>query len=414
VALEALLILVVLNVGNAPIPGGDGPEYDQLARNLIFHGVFSSASSPPLLPNITRAPGYPALLAIFDYVDVRPVLMVRIAQFGMVALTARLIYDIARQVSDQWTARVAAFFTATYLPLLGLASYHLTEITACLLTALATLLLIRVTRRAPGSLMSVAGLGLTLAALAYVRPEFSLFAAIVAVGVLLSGEGSFRSRERWVRPLIIGAVFAVAVAPWTIRNAALTGRLIPLAAGTGVSLLASADQYAGTVSDGFTASDFHTYLQQVAAISSSVHVQPGPRRDVAADDAYTREAKRIFDHVSLAKILTSFPEREAYLWQPADFAPQKLHTLISRLALAQYVALLALILIGVWATRRSFLRDWPLWVLALYVSLLHLVFHVEGRYTVPARPALMVFAALGAVGLGRALRRPSARSIAST
>jgi hypothetical protein len=62
-----------------------------------------------------------------------------------------------------------------------------------------------------------------------------------------------------------------------------------------------------------------------------------------------------------------------------------------------------LTLIGVAVSRRrhTLLRDWPLWMLAVYLTLLHLFFHIEGRYSVEARPALIVFAAIGGVALWR-------------
>jgi hypothetical protein len=403
VALEAIVILAGLGMGSAPISGGDGPVFDQLARNLIFHGAFSSSSSPPLLANVVRTPGYPVILAIIDYLGFHPVLMVRIIQFGMVAVTARLVYAIGLEVADGLTAWVSALMTATYLPLLGLASYHVSEVTTCLLTTLVVLLMIRVTRRTPASLVSVAGLGLAIAALAYVRPEFSSLVAIVAVVLLVKGGGGILSLRRWIRPAIIVAVFIAAVTPWTIRNADVTGKLIPFTAGSGVTLLASADQYSGLISDGFTSSDFSIYLHQVAAISSTVPGPPGPTRDVAADAAFRRAADKIFARLSVTTILKAIPRRLVYLWQPADFPPNEHRAFIHLLGWIQYLILLLLVVAGVAASRRTLLRNWQLWVVAVYLSVLHLIFNVEGRYSVPARPALLVFAAIGAIACWRAL-----------
>jgi 4-amino-4-deoxy-L-arabinose transferase-like glycosyltransferase len=403
VSLEAIVILIGLGVGSSAIPGGDGPVFDQLARNLIFHGAFSSASSPPLLANVSRTPGYPVVIAIFDYLGFHPALMVRIAQFGMVAVTARLVYAIGREVADGLTAWVSALMTATYLPLLGLASYHLSEVTTCLLTTLVVLLMIRVTRRTSASLVSVAGLGLAIAALAYVRPEFSTLVAIVAVVLLVKGGGGVLSLRRWIRPAIIVAVFIAAVTPWTIRNADVTGKLIPFTAGSGVTLLASADQYSGLISDGFTSSDFTTYLHQLSVIGSSVPGPPGPKKDVAADAVFRRAAGKIFARLSVTTILKAIPRRLVYLWQPADFPPNEHRAFIHLLGWIQYLILIALGLIGVVTTRRTFLRNWQLWVVAVYLSVLHLIFNVEGRYSVPARPALLVFAAIGAIACWRAV-----------
>src|SRR5258708_30653448 len=42
----------------------DSTEYTQLTNNLITHGSFSLSQDVPLAPDITRTPGYPALLAL--------------------------------------------------------------------------------------------------------------------------------------------------------------------------------------------------------------------------------------------------------------------------------------------------------------------------------------------------------------
>ncbi len=409
VAVEALVILVGLGVDTAPMTGGDGPDYNNLAHNLLFHGVYSTAASPPLLSNVSRAPGYPVVLMVFDFVSIHlgigQVLMVRICQFAMVAVTAWLVYKIGREVASESVARVAAVLTATYLPLLNLAWYHLTEITTCLLVTLAMLLIIRLVRRTSESRAAIWGLGLTLAALTYVRPDFAGLLGIAVVALLLSGTGNFRSRARWGRPLIVVSIFLVALAPWTIRNYALTGKLVPVSADSGASLLASADQYAGTISDGMTSADFHTFLHQVAAIASTVHLKPGPKLEVAQNAAYTHAAERIFERLSVTRIVKSIPEREVYLWQPIVFPPSAGHAIVTALGWAQYLILIALGLVGAAASRhrRTLLRDWPLWVVAVYLSLLHLVFHVEGRYSVEARPMLIVVAAMGMFACGRIL-----------
>jgi len=404
------VILVGLGADNAPLTGGDGPDYNHLAHNLLFHGVYSTASSPPLLENITRAPGYPAVLAIFDFVAIHlgigQVLTVRICQFAMAAVTAWLVYAFGREVADELVARVAGILTATYLPLLGLAWYHLTEITTCLLVTLAMLLLVRLIRRTPDSRAALWGLGLSIAAVTYVRPDFAPLLVIAVLALLWSGTGGLRSRERWLRPAIVVGIFIVALAPWTIRNYNLTGKLVPVAASSGASLLTSADQYAGTLSDAMTGADFARLLRQLTAIDNTVHAPAGPKLAVAENAAYTRAAKKIFERLSLVRIVESIPKRELYLWQPSVFPPSDGSGIITALGWAQYVLLIALGLVGAAASRRrrTLLRDWPLWILAVYLSLLHLLFHVEGRYSMEARPMLIVFAASGAVAFGRALR----------
>jgi 4-amino-4-deoxy-L-arabinose transferase-like glycosyltransferase len=411
VALEAVVILVALGVDNVRITTGDGPEFDRLAHNLLSHGVYSTASSPPLLENITRAPGYPILLMIFYFVathlGIAQTLMVSLCQFAMVAVTGWLVYKLAQELADELTARVAGLLTASYLPLLGVAWNHLTESTTCVLTTLVVALLVRLVRRPGTSLVPVFGLGLAVAALTYVRPDFAPVLAIVVIALFFSGAGAIWSRQRWVRPGIVLAVFVVAVVPWTIRNYDVTGRLVFISAASGASLLASADQYSGKISPAMTSTDFKVFLHQLSSIDSSIHVKPGPRGAAAADSAFGSAARRIFGRLSLGAIVKSIPKREVYLWQPTVYPPARAHAVVNAVGWAQYLILIALGLIGAAVRRRSrtLLRDWPLWILAVYLSLVHLVFHVEGRYSLEARPMLIVFAAIGAVAGGRALHR---------
>jgi 4-amino-4-deoxy-L-arabinose transferase-like glycosyltransferase len=410
VALEAVVFLVGLGTDNAPIGGGDAPDYNQLAHNLLLHGTYSSAVSRPFLQNIVRAPGYPVVLLIFYFLAIHlgvgELLMVRMCQFAMVAITAWLVYALGRELGEERAARIAGLLTASYLPLLGLASYELTEVATCLLTTLAVLLLVRAMRRPQGSLATVCGLGLTLAALTYVRPDFAPIAVIVVIALLLSGRSAWRSRERWIRPALVAAIFIAALTPWTIRNYDVTGKLVFVSAASGASLLASADQYAGTLSYAMTSADFATLLHQLSAIDRTVTLKPGPKRDVAADSAFRRAAKRIVEHLSVAKIVESIPKREAYLWQPAVFAPARGASIVNAIGWIQYALLIGLGLIGaaVSRQRRTLLRYWPLWIIALYLSLEHLVFHIEGRYSLEARPLLIVFSAIGAVACARAIR----------
>src|SRR5205823_3927526 len=107
------------------------------------------------------------------------------------------------------------------------------------------------------------------------------------------------------------------------------------------------------------------------------------------------KARRIFAHLSAGTVVRSLPKRLSYLWRPADSPlPGRHHDLEHTLAKLQYALLVVLIAGGLIVRRRRLLSDWPLWITAAYLTLVHLVFHVEDRYTLPARPALFVYAAV--------------------
>lgn len=72
-------------------------------------------------------------------------------------------------------------------------------------------------------------------------------------------------------------------------------------------------------------------------------------------------------------------------------------------------ALLVLALSGYGAVWRTWRSHWYLAAPVLYVSLIHAPFHPEARYSLPARPFLLVYAALALLALGRLWRRRSGR-----
>jgi hypothetical protein len=173
-----------------------------------------------------------------------------------------------------------------------------------------------------------------------------------------------------------------------------------MAATSGASLWASAEQYAGHVSYKFTAADWHRFLRSAAAVATSDASRLPARQQVAVDDAYRHQATREFRGLSVGQIVRSLPKRLAYLWGTADSPPVG-YRIAHRIGQAQYAILVALVIAGLVLRRRRLLAEWPLWITAIYLTCLHLVFHVEGRYTLPARPLLLIYAAAGAVAAYR-------------
>jgi uncharacterized membrane protein YecN with MAPEG domain len=128
---------------------------------------------------------------------------------------------------------IAAVLCATWPGLLWYATLTMTEVLA---TACATLLTLAVVvaRQRP-SARNWALVGLALAAEAYVRPEYAGLLVVFVIAAAMTGA------SRWRVPLALGLAFLAAIAPWTARNASVTHRFVPLDAGTGVSLSASAE-----------------------------------------------------------------------------------------------------------------------------------------------------------------------------
>jgi hypothetical protein len=111
---------------------------------------------------------------------------------------------------------------------------------------------------------------------------------------------------------------------------------------------------------------------------------------------FDRRMAKAAPAVALHDMVARAPARLRALWGPVDATPreQRWTTSARLLGFLQYWLLAALAVAAVFLRRRRLLRDWPLWLPAAYLTAVHMVIHVESRYTLPARPGLIVLAAL--------------------
>jgi hypothetical protein len=207
------------------------------------------------------------------------------------------------------------------------------------------------------------------------------------------------SRARWYPPTTIVATMLVALSPWIVRNAVVSHSFVPVDAQFGGAVLASADEYAGKVSPKFTVADFQRYVSQENAITARVEPpNPTAAQQVAGDDALTRRALNIVGALPVGTILRNIPSRLAYLWSPADPYPvgRSWSSFVHHLAQLQYALLALLTVAGIALRRRTLSREWPIWLPAVYLTILHLITDGEPRYSLPARPVLLVYAGIAA------------------
>jgi len=171
-------------------------------------------------------PAYPVFLipfrAAFD-VGALP-RAVGVAQAFLSLATAALVYLTARRLGGRLAGAVAGLAALFHPYMAFFAGRVLTETLSLFL--LAAFLALYLERDAGP--YRLGGAGATLALATLTRPVFLYFAALACVCLL------FRRREEpWrKRALNAGAMavaFVVVLAPWTARNYALSGRLIPVA-----------------------------------------------------------------------------------------------------------------------------------------------------------------------------------------
>src|SRR5262245_10908839 len=239
----------------------DGRVYALIARNVLNHHAYSLETEDPYSPTFIRVPGYPLFLAaiykVFGQDNNRAV---RIAQAILSTMTCLIVGLIALAWAPPgWseTRRRRALllgialaalcpFTAIYV------SVILTETWATLLgaaSALAASVAIKaesVARKARWWVLA----GLLGGAATMFRPDAAMFVgagglvmALVQIKKAIARHRSSKSvppavdAVRSTGPIRVGIVsgiaitlgFAVALAPWAIRNARVFGRFQPIA-----------------------------------------------------------------------------------------------------------------------------------------------------------------------------------------
>lgn len=392
-------LLAALHQLGAPVRGGDGYEYLKLAFNLAHHHVFSDSPRAPFDANVLRAPGYPALLAVLQALGLGSLQAIRLVQLAQLGLAAWITGLLAAGIEGRRAGTIAALATATYLPLVWMTTEQMTEVAAALGFALLALLSMTARRcsgRRAVTLWALAGL--TLAATAYVRPTALGLAIPAAVCIAVD-----------TRRVACGAVFALAVAaavaPWAVRTSLDAHRLVALQVGTGAGRYASAEQYLGRLPTPLDGTGWLAFKRVSRHLSHDLRQGAyTPTEQVEFDQRMARAAPP----VSVGRVVTAVPVRLRALWGPVvDGTPRGERWTLSarRLARLQYWLLAALLCAGIALRRRSVWREWPLWLPAVYLTGVHLVIHVESRYSLPVRPALIAIAAAGACRVGQ-LRVP--------
>jgi 4-amino-4-deoxy-L-arabinose transferase-like glycosyltransferase len=254
-ALVAILLLGAgLRVGEAwdgRAPVFDATAYAAIAKNLDEGNGFTVGVSATQ-PSSDYSPGLPLFVAgIYKVTGGVHERLARIVLALIGTLAILFTYLLALRLADACSryankrrrasvvaALVAALVVAIYPATIEYTGMLMTEPLAATLLAGAILGILWAADDVSPWRWAVPGL--TLGALALVRPEYLVIGALLALIVFLRQ----RLYDDWRQALLAAAVtvlgIVVVVAPWTIRNAIALDRFVPVSTGGGQVL------YAGT------------------------------------------------------------------------------------------------------------------------------------------------------------------------
>jgi hypothetical protein len=238
-ALVAILLLALgLRIGFALTPADpqapDSRGYARIAQSLYQDGRFEQRgdfTAGELQDSSNYSPGLPIFVAGLYKLSggVHPE-FARIVLAIIGTIGVFLAYLLGRRLGGPIAGLIAALVMATYPALLEFQSMIMTEPLATTLLAGALLASFRASDR--GGTVAWALAGLLLGLMAMVRPEYLVVGALLVLLALLRPRGA-AGRPRLVAASAAALAFLVPILPWTIRNAVVLDRLVPISTGSG-------------------------------------------------------------------------------------------------------------------------------------------------------------------------------------
>ena len=351
----------------------DETHWVRLAQHFVNLG--------PMHPDIGtyRPPLYGLFLATVFYVVGSDVEVVRVLQGVLSTLTCGLLFLIGRHVDCERVGLIAAVMGSVYPLFVFFAGVLMVE-TLLILLAVLSLYLTLEFQNGP-SVRRAAALGVSLGLGALCKPVMLGWAVLLAGGLVVwpgwvtPDGGARRATGRHVMAII--AALCLAIAPWTMRNYAVTGYLMPISSNAGMNLLVGHEPEArGLYRDG---------ADYVGLVHSMTGTQP---------DAVSRERavlREVISRMAAApgRTLELGLRKLLLLWSPIVSGETPLRNLVAALS---YLPVVGLGAWGTWQLRRHPIA-WPIAALALSLSIIHALFFAHTRFRLPMDAVLMVPAA---------------------
>jgi hypothetical protein len=248
---QALAVLVglvllgsTLRVGYAleqpSAPPPDADAYARIAENLHVHGSFDARPAGfehEVQPSSAYSPGLPLFVAGVYWISggVHLTLaLVLLALLGSAAIP--MTYLLGRRFGGELAGLLGAAVLAVYPALLDYQGMLLTEPLAAFLLSAALVAFFWAADSKPPRALRWALTGGLFGLLALVRPEYMLLAGLLPLAWLAreAVRGGARAAVLPVAMTLLAT--AIVVAPWTIRNAIVLDRFVPVSTGGGKAL----------------------------------------------------------------------------------------------------------------------------------------------------------------------------------
>lgn len=380
--------------------------YDDWAQRIASGDWLSRAQ-----PVFYLAPAYPYFLALV-YALVGPsTLAAVIIQVGLSTASVGMIVQLGRRLFEPWVGWVAGVLAATYAMYVFYASLILAETLVVFLNLAMLCALVEGVRRGSRRWLFLSGMCLGLSAQA--RGSILVFAVFAALAILVAGRT--RGPRAWFPELCaFGAALALSIAPSLAHNAWIGGDRVLLTSNSGANFYIGNNDAA----DGIFMSPAR-YKDRVLGLSvddQNLNFPEIARRELGREALapsevsafWTREAWRQIA-IDPARWLRLLGAKLHYLVNAYE-VPNNRNLYFSRrfsrllqLPLVSFGAILPFAVVGMALGLRRWRHSLPLYGYVLSLVFTLLAYFVNGRYRLALTPVLIVFAALAAVEIARAL-----------
>ena len=407
----------------------DQGGYRQLGHILATTGKFTrNPDLQPFVPETIRTPGYPALVAVAYRAFGEDQLSVAGVQTGLFVLTCVLVFAIGSRLATPSVGLSAAALTALFPPIPYYGALIMTDVFATFLMTLAIWLMLRALTRERTRDFVLSGVVLGVTALT--RPSFVLFpiAAVLALTVGL--------KFKWRRLLPWGwmlAAVAIVIAPWLLYNLVYVHRLAMSPAGgvgrgtweaswqgvwpgrvqAALTKIGEAGKppdetdaeiRAVAIDSGLPAEPMLRYIDQWRTIRKIWDIPAGLRERAAArivaDDEYWRVGVENIRRAGVKYVLRRVTVGTFVLWAgeiPIRYSEiNQTPPIVIRLIWLVQVVLVVLGLsgLGLLWWRGLVAEAALLGSLLAYITAVHLPLLAEARYSLPAKPMLLLLVAM--------------------
>jgi hypothetical protein len=411
----------------------DQDGYRRLGRVLATTGKFTRfPDAPTFVPEVIRTPAYPLFVAAIYRLFGTGQLPVALAQTAIFAGICLLVFAMARQLTSERTAWLAALVTALFPAIPYFVPLVMTEVWTTLWFTLTMWLALRALDKPRWRTFVL--LGITAGITALSRPAFVLFpVALASIGIVV-----LPLVRRAPRPGILNwaamlGAFAVTMLPWFTYNYVTLGSFtLSPAGGVGRGIWEGSWQatWSGRLQDELTdvadeVDDREALDRRVAGIAEREGLPAAPMLDyvhqwkeirriwtepteanerararVAADREYLRVGLENIRSHSALHLFKRLARGVFILWAgeiPIRYSDiNRLPPVVIRIGWAIQAVIVAAGLYGLFVFARNGRLDAAALLAApiLYVTAVHLPLLKEARQSLPAMPTVLLLAAV--------------------